>query len=435
MCKRICVLFVMLFCLSTVMIFAAGQEEKSSSDDVVTIEFWTQPFASPENVPEIKELTKKFMDENPGIKIVTTIPPSNQDYRIKLIQDVSSGNQPDVGFVDGSWLAEFNQMNALQPLDKWFTPEMQDKYFDFAVEGATLDDQIKALWFHTGTSALYYKKDLLAEAGYSAPPATWEELIEMADKLTVDKNNDGIIDRYALGMPLNRDLVTAFLLGPLYWAYGGEFSRDNQVAFGSGEDKEAMLNMMNMVNHLVETDTMPENLVSTDFVGTEANFLGDQYAMCILGAWQYASLRDNGGTDFINNIGITTIPAPEGREPVACAGGWTIAMMTDDPAKQEAAWKWMEYFAGEEVQKVLTLEATQMTTLKKIYELPEAKADPSLGPFKDILLNGKTRDAVPFYNAMDDEYQVLLQTAALGNEDFEKAIEKSAQRAKENAGL
>jgi multiple sugar transport system substrate-binding protein len=435
MCKRIGIVLMVLLSLTAATLFAGGEQEKGSSDDVVTIEFWTQPFASPENLPAIKELTNKFMKENPGIKIVTTIPPSNQDYRIKLIQDVSSGNQPDVGFVDGSWLAEFDQMNALQPLDKWFTSEMQKEYFDFAIEGATINNQIKALWFHTGTSALYYRKDLLKEAGYDAPPSTWEEVIEMADKLTVDNNNDGIIDRYALGMPLNRDLVTAFLLGPLYWAYGGEFSRDNQVAFGTGKDKQAMLNMMNMLKTLVDTGTMPENLVSTDFVGAEANFLGDQYAMCILGAWQYASLRDNGGPDFIKNIGIATIPAPEGREPVACAGGWTLAMMTDDPVKQEAAWKWMNYFSSEEVQTVLTIEATQMTTLKKVYELPEAKADPTLGPFKEILLNGKTRDAVPFYNAMDDEYQVLLQTAVLGNEDYGKAIEKSAQRAKENAGL
>jgi multiple sugar transport system substrate-binding protein len=424
---------VMLICAVSLTVSAGGQRDQAQTSEVVTIEFWTQPFASPENVPAIRELTARFMRENPGIRIVTTIPPANQDYRIKLIQDVSAGNAPDVGFVDGSWLAEFNKLKALQPLDKWFTPAMQNRYFDFAVEGARIDGKIMALWFHTGTSALYYRKDLLAAAGYSAPPTTWEEVIEMAGKLSVDKNGNGVIDRYAIGMPLNRDLVTAFLLGPLYWAYGGEFSRDGKVAFGSGQDRQAMLNMMNTLRRLVTSKAMPEGLVSTDFVGLEANFLGDQYAMAVLGAWQYASLRDNGGPDFIKNIGITTIPAPAGREPVACAGGWTIAMMTNDPRKQEAAWKWMEFFAGEEVQKVLTLEATQMTTMKSIYDLPEAKNDPALGPFKDILLNGKTRDAVPFYNAMDDEYQILLQIGAMGNMDFSAAIERSARRAKENA--
>jgi multiple sugar transport system substrate-binding protein len=431
--KKMFLLLMITLCIGSMAIFASGENDSSVDSEVITLEFWTQPFASPENVPAIKALTEEFMAANPGIKIVTTIPPANQDYRVKLIQDVSAGNAPDIGFVDGSWLAEFDQLGALQPLNKWFTKEMQDRYFDFAIEGATIDGDIKALWFHTGTSAFYYRKDLLAEAGYSAPPATWEEVIEMSEKLTVDNNNDGIIDRYAIGMPLNRDLVTAFLLGPLYWAYGGEFSRDGKVAFGTGNDKQAMLNMMNTIQDLIKSGAMPDTLVSTDFVGAEANFLGDQYAMAILGGWQYASLRDNGGPDFINNIGITTIPAPVGREPVACAGGWTIAMMTDNPAKQDAAWKWMEFFAGDKVQEVLTLEATQMTTLASVYELPEAIADPALGPFKDVLMSGKTRDAVPFYNAMDDEYQILLQTAALGVMDFSEAIDKSAERAQEKA--
>jgi len=148
---------------------AGSQDEVGKSTDngtgkeasePITITFTTQPFASPQNVPEIAEYIKQFEEQN-NIKVEVTVAVTDDKYRIKLLQDVAANNVSDVAFIDGQWLAEFDKMDALVPLDKWFTSDKQQKYFDFAIKGSTLGGQIKALWFHTGLWSLYYRKDLL----------------------------------------------------------------------------------------------------------------------------------------------------------------------------------------------------------------------------------------------------------------------------------
>lgn len=441
---------MLLSCVIILSVFAAcgGKnnelDSKNNSQEVstsgekdqkpVTITFSTQPFASPQNVPKVQEYIDKFHKENPNIKVDVTVATTDDQYRIKLLQDVAAGNAADVAFCDGSWLPQFNQMDALVPLDKWFTPEKQSKYFDFAINGSKFDGKVKALWFHTGLWVLYYRTDLLKEAGYDNPPKDWNELLEMGKKLTVDNDNDGITDVYALGVPGARDVVTSCTLLPWFWGHdGAELTRDGKVAFGKGKDKEAMVDTLNFLRKLVEEKIVSEDTASLKFTDVESNFLGGTNAMAMLGSWHYASLKKNGGEEFIKNVEIAPLPAVPGNEPVTTAGGWTIAMFTEDKEKQDAAWKWMEYFAGKDIQKALTIDASQMTTLKEVYDEPELKNDKVMQTFKEALFGGKTRDGVPFYSAIDDKWQELVQIALLKEGNIEEAVENAAKEVEEVA--
>lgn len=409
-------------------------EVGQKNSEPVTITFSVQPFASPQTVPAIQGYLDEFMKENPDIKVELSVAVNDDPYRVKLLQDVAANNAPDVSFLDGSWLAEFDALDALVPLDKWFTEDLQSQFFDFASEGATLGGEVKALWFHTGTSALYYRKDLLEEAGYSAPPTTWEELIAMSEKLTVDTNNDGIIDRYTLGMPGDKHVVTTFTLYPLFWSNPSnpEMTRDGKISFGAGEDKDAMVNTLSFISSLVDKKVVSPDLSAINFTDVESNFIGDQTAMAILGGWHYASIAENGGKDFIKNVGLAALPYPEGGSPKASAGGWTIAMLTKDEAKQEAAWKLMEYWATSGIQKELTLTG-QLSTYKPIYEDEEIAARADIIQFRDVLLGGKTRDAVVEQSIIDQQFQTLIQSAAMQEPDLAGLVDTCYQEALEQA--
>jgi ABC-type glycerol-3-phosphate transport system substrate-binding protein len=53
------------------------------------------------------------------------------------------------------------------------------------------------------TLALVYNKDHFRAAGLDPekPPATWEQLREYANKLTIDKDGDGNSDQYGFYVP------------------------------------------------------------------------------------------------------------------------------------------------------------------------------------------------------------------------------------------
>lgn len=394
----------------------------------VTIKVDVQPFASPQMLPKLSELIAQFEAEN-NIKVELTVSVNDDAYRVKLLQDIAAGNQADVCFVDGSWLPEFVTIDALAPLDKWMTDELKAKFMDYGIEGATFEGKLMSIWFHTGSSALYYRKDLLAEAGYSEPPKTWDELMEVAKKLTVDANGDGIIDRYGFSYPGMKNVVTTFVMYPFYWGNAGaEMTRDGKVSFNEGADKEAMVKTVNYLESLIKEGCVTQDTPALGFIEIESNMIGDQCAMAILGGWQHASIRTNGGDALADNIGVAPIPYPdENGAPVACSGGWTMGIFTKDEAKQDAAWKFLEFWTTNvDVQKELTLSG-QMSTLKAVYEEEDVKSDEVLMSFYEILQNAKTRDAVPYQGIMDLQFQEILQGAASLYDDPAGLIDTAAE--------
>ena len=398
------------------------------AEEPITIKVDVQSFASPQMLPKLDEYVAEFEKEN-HLNVELTVSVSDDAYRVKLLQDIAAGNQADVCFVDGSWLPEFVAIDALVPLNKWMSDEMKDKFMEYGIAGSTFGDDIVSIWFHTGSSALYYRKDLLAEAGYTEPPKTWSELMEVAKALTVDTNGDGIIDRYGFSYPGMKNTTNTFLMYPFFWGnIGAEMTRDGKVSFGTGSDKEAMIKTVNYLEDLINEGCTPEDTPALGFVEIESNMIGDQCAMAILGGWQHASIRANGGDELADNIGIAPIPYPdENGAPVACSGGWNLAMLTKDEAKQEAAWKFMEFWTTSiDVQKELTLSG-QMTTLKEVYEQEEVMADEVIMSFYEVLQNAKTRDAVAYQGIMDLEFQEILQGAASLYDDVEGLIDYAAE--------
>ena len=400
----------------------------TTTDGKKVLTFNTNSFAAPQNVPGLAEAFAKWEEEN-NAKLEITL--GVDDYLPKLLQDINAGNVTDVSFVDGSNLAEVNVTGAMVPLDKWFTPEMQAEHFDYAVEGSKIDGEVKALWFHGGLWNLYYREDLLKEAGFDAPPKDWDELIEMGKALTVDEDGDGVIDRYGLGIPAFPDAVTVCTLLPWYWGHGEDINLTNgkdKVLFGEGKEFDAMLDTTTFIQRLMDEGVVSPDLASIKFTDVEANFVGDQTAMAILGNWHYPLMKESGGEEFIGNVGIADIPAVPGEKSVTTAGGWTIAMFTQDPEQQELAWSFMNFYRGPEVQTLLT-RIGQMTSLKEVYEQPEFADDPAWQAFYKGLEGGRTRDSVPFYSAVDEGYKNIIQSATAGEQDMATIIKEQAKEA------
>jgi ABC-type glycerol-3-phosphate transport system substrate-binding protein len=409
---------------------STGSTDTASADqgEKRVLTFNCNSFAAPQNVPGLQEAFDKWEKEN---NATIEISLSTDDYLTKLLQDINAGNVADVAFVDGSNLAEVNKTGKMVSLDKWFTPDLQAQHYKYAIDGSKIDGQIKAVWFHGGLWNLYYRKDLLEAAGYTEPPKDWNELLEMGKKLTVDENGDGVIDRYALGIPAFPDAVTVCTLLPWFWGHGSTANLTNgvdKVAFGEGDSFNAMKDTLGYIKTLIDEKVVSPDIASISFNDVQANFVGGQTAMAILGNWHYPLMKDSGGEDFISKIGITNIPAVPGQESVTTAGGWTIAMFTQDPEQQELAWSFMNFYRSAEVQTLLT-KIGQMTSLLEVYQQPEFANDPVWVSYSQGLLGGKTRDSVPFYSAVDLSFQNMVQAVAAGETDIDGLIKSEAEKA------
>ena len=107
--------------------------------------------------------------------LVFSMSPDSTGTRQKLV-DAFNGES------DG-FKVEYREMPAdsNQYFDKLMT-----EFLPRTIEANTYDGKVYGVPWFTNPGMLYYRQDLLEESGFSEPPATWDELKEMSQKVQKD---------------------------------------------------------------------------------------------------------------------------------------------------------------------------------------------------------------------------------------------------------
>lgn len=174
---------------------AAAAPAETVKAKAVTLKVWHlwAEDTDPESIQaRLKDWAQKYSEKNPNVTVELT---GNATID-KTLTAISGGDGPDIFMNFWNNCAPWSDKGALQDLTDYVN---NDAAFD-------KNDIIKAAWertiyknkifgipFAINSSELYYNKDLLAEAGYTKPPETIEELVEMADKLTKKDSSGNIV--------------------------------------------------------------------------------------------------------------------------------------------------------------------------------------------------------------------------------------------------
>ena len=161
-----------------------------------TVTFWTLTDANPNVIEKQQKVFDAFEAANPDIELEERIPfPSfDQDH------GSFSRGRSDVLLVNSVSLAMFAERGLIQPtgdLLERSTVLSEEDFFPGLWEHVAYHGNSFGLPIDTGTRALVYHKDLLAEAGFDFGDETsWEEFNAATLKMTKDSDGDGITDRF-----------------------------------------------------------------------------------------------------------------------------------------------------------------------------------------------------------------------------------------------
>ncbi|MDR1531280.1 MAG: extracellular solute-binding protein [Clostridiales bacterium] len=238
--------------------------------------------------------------------------------------------------------------------------------FDGIIDQAILDDMLSIVRsmvsFEGKTYAipllaepsqiLYYRKDLLEAGGYSAPPTSWAELIEMANALKTD-------EIYGLGIPNWGGEISWSTWGMQYGNVGHGPLTDNwdAPAIDDGYREMALF-----FKELYDTGAVPEQPLSA-YTDIKPMGQGD-YVFQICGSWAVGDLIRT-YTDMWPNIGLASVPTNDGNlnKTTATIGGWVYVLDARAKNPQGAAsyLNWLcdsanpqrlgEYYIGEQFSK------------------------------------------------------------------------------------
>src|SRR5439155_1519233 len=137
----------------------------------VVIELW----AMGREGEVVAQLMPGFERRHPGLRVRVQQIPWSAAHE-KLMTAYVGGAMPAVFQAGNTWLPEFAALDALEPLDDRIPrspPPVRGDYFPGILDTNVIDGVTYGVPWYVDTRVLFYRRDLLAEAGHPDPPRTW----------------------------------------------------------------------------------------------------------------------------------------------------------------------------------------------------------------------------------------------------------------------
>lgn len=326
----------------------------------ITVELWE--WGSDELFQQIID-GYTAMHPNVTIKLVNN---PWEDYWTKLPLALDGANGPALFNVHNSY--HENLINYLAPLDI----PLADLEADFnGVAAHVIDDKVYYIDYGMMTGSVYYNKDMWEAAGLTDAdiPKTWDEMREVAKKLTI-KEGDTLIQA---GLNFNDDFHQNYLLGLNYQLGENLFLEDGVTP---NVNSDAMKQVMQMLVDMYEVD----GVGSKDFGEKGSDSFGQgQSAMVIQWGHFYNTLNTT-WSDI--NFGVFEIPTFDG-EPYAYNrynGESTFGINKNAPEDQQAvAQDFVKYFlASDDAQIAFNLAMSTFPAKKSLADNEKILENPSL---------------------------------------------------------
>jgi multiple sugar transport system substrate-binding protein len=312
-----------------------------AQDEVVTLDFVNWIGSEEATSDDLAAMIAAFEAANPNIRINNQPTPFNQSLETLLTRSLG-GDAPDVSMAHVTWVAPLAEAGVLAPLDD-LLPN-QDDYLVGMLDSQTIDGSLVAVPWASSPVLMYTNMELLEQAGYNAPPQTWDEMIEMAYAVKdLGTGADGG-QLYGLGISGAEIAGAGYFLLPYIWYHGGEFQ---------GEDGSIVLDSPGTVAAFTEIQALYQDGVTPQ--GVEIRNLRELFAQgriafhwdieSMVGTFAALSPR---GEDFRDAYEIVLIPGATPEEPAPTISIFhTLVIYEDTPYKEQAA-AFIDFLTGPE---------------------------------------------------------------------------------------
>lgn len=363
----------------------------------------------------LRQVIDDFEQQHPGIRVkLETIADQYMDVmKTRLIGDAA----PDVFYLDALDAPFLMAQDVLEPLDSYIQPAFQIQDFEQNLLNVFRhENKIYGLPKDYSTLALFYNRKAFAEAGITAPPATWEELVSFSKQLTIDRNGDGKPEQYGLGI-----LPELPRLSFMIRAAGGEVVDTNgQATFAD----EAALQALQPVVEQYRVDRTSVRAIDVGANSGSEMFGQGRVAMVLEGNWMIPYLRET-----FPDIEYGTAEVPRvNQQPGTMV--YTVAYVMDRQSRHKTeAWELISYLTGTEGMAKWTGTGFALPTRRSVAEEQQVDRD----PLRSALVAG-VKYATPWQlgaypTVVNNQFNNQFLSALLGEQPLQQAMQKAEQDA------
>jgi multiple sugar transport system substrate-binding protein len=411
--------FFSLILIGTTLCFAAVVPSGAAADPT-TLSF----MIGAQELPTWQPVIAAFERDNPDIKLKIIEGPSSPN----LVEDLYTsafllGDSPyDLVFMDIVWVPKFAAAGWLLDLSNRLTATDKADFLATDLAGGTYQSKLYRIPARTDAGLLYYRQDLLDQAGLK-PPNTITELLTAARTIqSQGKARWGYLwqGKQYEGLPA---MFVEILAG-----YGGFWIDPQNLAVGL--DRPEAIAAVNFLLETLKTGVTPPGVTTYQEEETRRIFqAGDAV---FLRNWPYTwPLANKDDSRVKGKIGLKPMIYRPGARSAACQGGWGwgIARSTAHP---DAAWRAVQYLSNAASQKKIVLSDGYLPTRRSLYQDADVlKKYPYFPTMLEVLNAAVLRPPIAQYAQASDILQRYLSAIFTQQMSPETAMQAAAQETRQ----
>lgn len=218
-----------------------------TAQEVVEIEFVNWIGSEEATSDDLAAMLAAFEAANPDIRVINTPLPFPESGNQLLVRSLG-GNPPDISMTHTAWVGPLIEAGVLMDLNELLLN--QDDYYEYALQSGVVDGKMNYVTWAPSPTIIYYNVNLLAEAGYDAPPTTWGEMMEMSEAVAA-LNDSTFGFAIETGSQANAGF---YFLGNIMSYFGAElFDAEGNVVLNSPETLAAY----EFIDYVFENELSP----------------------------------------------------------------------------------------------------------------------------------------------------------------------------------
>lgn len=374
----------------------ADNGDNGASAEGGTLTVWVDA----ERVDALQGAADAYTEET-GVE-VELVGKDNATIKDDFIQQVPTGEGPDITMGAHDWLGELSTNGVVAPLE---LGDSAGDYLDVAINASTYEGTVYMLPYAVENIALLRNADLVAEA-----PTNWDDMIAKGQAAGLDK--PFVVEQGAEGNPYH--------LYPFQTAFGAPVFGTNDEGYDPTDLQLGNEGGIEFANWLGSQGKNGAGNFNTDIDGDIAKqaFLDGTAAYWLTGPWNVGAAIDGG-----INVAIDPVPSPTGDVASPFAGVKGFFVSSESENKVAANDFLVNYIGTEEVQLDLFEAGNILPALSAAAE--SASSDPIIEGFAAVGAEAVPMPAIPAMGSVW-QYWGIAEASIINGEDPVATWEKLA---------
>ena len=365
----------------------------------------------------VEQLLTEFHRRHPAIRVDVQKLPFTGAHQ-KMLTAFAADATPDLCQLGNTWVSELAALGALEPLAPYVAASALpiDDFFPGIWDTNRIDEELFGVPWYVDTRLLFYRRDLLAQAGIDEPPRDWNA---WRRALAAVKANAGD-GNFSILLPLNEyEPLLALTLQQPASMLSPDGTHGN---FDTADFRRALGFYLEIFR-----EGWAPKVGNTQISNVWDEFGRGFFSFYISGPWNIAEFRKRLPADLQDDWMTAPLPGPDG-DGASIAGGSSLVIFRASEAK-DAAWKVIEYMAEPDTQLRFHQLTGNLPPRRSTWMNPQLANDPLAKAFGEQLERARPTPKVPEWERIADELRLVAEQAVHGRIDIDEAVAELDRRA------